>query len=78
MQLPKTPLAEIYSHPYGVVNSVEHTAIENILPYKSGLTPVSISPNATAAKLQLRDDLNSYQRLRFGGMFYQSDGEDNC
>jgi len=78
IQLPKTPLAEIYSHPYGVVNGVEHNAIENILPYKSGLTPVSISPNATPAELQLRDDLNNYQRLRFGGLFYQSDSEVNC
>jgi hypothetical protein len=78
IQLPKTPLAEIYSHPYGVVNGVEHNAIEKILPYKSGLTSVSISPNATPAELQLRDDLNNYQRLRFGGLFYQSDSEVNC
>ncbi|PMD48943.1 hypothetical protein L207DRAFT_595459 [Hyaloscypha variabilis F] len=46
-QPPKTALAQIYSHPYGEIGGVNHNPIANILPYKSGLSPSTLPPNAT-------------------------------
>ncbi len=43
---PKTALAQIYSHPYGEIGGVNHNPIANILPYKSGLSPSTLPPNA--------------------------------
>jgi hypothetical protein len=68
-QPPKTALAQIYSHPYGEIGGVNHNPIANILPYKSGLSPSTLPPNATPQDKIERAALERYQKKRFEGMF---------
>lgn len=57
----KTEYAKIYSHPVGVVRGVDHAAIANILPLKSGLTPNELGSTSPVTQVE------RYQFTRFHG-----------
>lgn len=65
-QLPFTTYANIYAHPSGT----RHQAIAGIVPYKSGLTPLSFPPNATTQQVREIRKLEDYQIGRFEGELY--------
>ncbi|CZR56291.1 uncharacterized protein PAC_06179 [Phialocephala subalpina] len=64
---PLTKLAEIYSHPVGQIGSVNHAAIADYVPYKSGLTPITPNPNPPFPDLVNQRALEKYQTGRFQG-----------
>lgn len=64
---PLTDFAQIYAHPQGQINGIDHRPIKSFIPYKSGLTPLgspSIQPSFDA---QIRQTLEEYQRERLAG-----------
>ena len=67
MNLPEfTAFAAVYTHPYGE----EHRPLAGFVPYKSGLTPISIAEFPTPINSdQIRQDLvwESYQITHFRG-----------
>jgi hypothetical protein len=64
---PLTDFAQVYSHPEGKIGGIDHYAIAKILPYKSGLTPLSFPSSPTLEGRQFTE-LSQYQEVRLRGM----------
>jgi hypothetical protein len=81
-----TVLAQIYSHPLHGRNpylespalAMNHTVLENIVPLKSGLTPLYPEDFQTDAEKARFKILSQYQRNRFNGGYQESKTCDMC
>jgi len=60
-----TPLAEKYGHPS--TGPPDPSALQRIVPFKSGLTPLDAGPFTTAEERTTFLALENYQRKRFAG-----------
>lgn len=65
---PVTKFAEQYGHPPPWASQnprFDHDILKNILPLKSGVTPLDKTQFTTAAEEKQYDDISAYQRTRF-------------
>ena len=66
-RIPRTALAEIYTHPRGKIREVYHEKLRPFRPLKSGLTPLTPGPFDTVVDERHHDELELYQLSRFRG-----------